>query len=150
MKLAHYSSCFFDFDPKYKYLQNAEPHFKPAGFWLSVEGEYGWPEWCKEEEFLLDGLNHKTEFELTESGNVLHIKSKEELDDLDRFLPKHNTNRYFVNWTPIIEDYDGIIISPYRWESRFTVSWYYGWDCASGCIWNLGSIRTKRYTEAGI
>lgn len=38
--------------------------------------------------------------------------------------------------------YDGIVITPYVWSMRLDRSafWYYGWDCASGCIWNASAV----------
>lgn len=36
--------------------------------------------------------------------------------------------------------YDG---APYQWECRLDrdTFWYYSWDCASACIWNLQAVR---------
>lgn len=47
-----------------------------------------------------------------------------------------------VNWPLIATRWDGIIIAPYQWSCRYDdrTFWYYGWDCASGCIWNLHAI----------
>ena len=43
---------------------------------------------------------------------------------------------------------DGIIIAPYQWYCRMTVDWYYTWDCASGCIWNLDAIESVNAVTA--
>jgi len=55
-----------------------------------------------------------------------------------------------INWPAVAEKYDGIIIAPYIWQRRLSDNpdhfWYYGWDCASGCIWNtevIEEIHTK-------
>ncbi len=46
-----------------------------------------------------------------------------------------------LDWAKVAEHYDGLIIAPYQWSRRYDgPSWYYGWDCASGCIWNLDAI----------
>jgi len=37
----------------------------------------------------------------------------------------------------VSKEYDGIEIAPYQWDARLSLIWYYGWDVASGCIWNL-------------
>lgn len=33
-------------------------------------------------------------------------------------------------------------ITPYCWPARMDpdLIWYYGWDCASGCIWDASTI----------
>lgn len=48
----------------------------------------------------------------------------------------------WLDWAAIGKLYDGIIIAPYLWERRLNggAMWYYGWDCASGCIWNPRAI----------
>lgn len=45
------------------------------------------------------------------------------------------------DWENIAKEYDGIIIAPYQQSWRLIFSWYHGLDCASGCIWNLDSIK---------
>ena len=35
-----------------------------------------------------------------------------------------------------------MFITPYQWELRFELDWYYGWDVASGCVWNLSVIES--------
>jgi hypothetical protein len=57
---------------------------------------------------------------------------------------------YQINWKEVQDKYDGIIITPYQWSCRLmnpTTSWYYGWDCASGCIWNTKCIEIELDTE---
>lgn len=45
-------------------------------------------------------------------------------------------------WEEISSQCDGIMIAPYQWDMRLHTLffWYYGWDCSSGCIWNLDCI----------
>jgi hypothetical protein len=52
-------------------------------------------------------------------------------------------------WSVISKEYDGIIISPYQWNLQFHTCffWYHGWDCASGCVWNLDSIKEFNHLE---
>ncbi|MEQ1888067.1 MAG: hypothetical protein ABL951_02670 [Alphaproteobacteria bacterium] len=47
-----------------------------------------------------------------------------------------------MNWSAMANRYDGVIIAPYCHEKRCSLSavWYYGWDCASGRIWNADAI----------
>lgn len=49
---------------------------------------------------------------------------------------------YDIDWPRVAEKWQGIIITPYQWSRRLTnhTMWYYGWDCASGCIWDADAI----------
>jgi hypothetical protein len=47
---------------------------------------------------------------------------------------------FYIDWEMVCGEYDGIIISPFCWERRLEVMWYYTWDCASGCVWNLSAV----------
>jgi hypothetical protein len=46
-----------------------------------------------------------------------------------------------IEWGQIAETYSGIIVAPYSRARRETYLWYYGWHCASGCIWDTRVIR---------
>ena len=50
------------------------------------------------------------------------------------------------NWDDVVRQYDGLIIAPYQWAKRCDYSWYYGWDCASGVIWNLRAVASVKPT----
>lgn len=47
------------------------------------------------------------------------------------------------DWIDVASRYSGIEIAPYQWKRRIHPStfWYYTWDCASGCIWDLSAIK---------
>ena len=113
------------------------PPGKPCGLWLSDESDFGWREWCKGEDWNLGALAHRTDFTLDLTG-ILHLST---MKDLLRFTRKYqlaevNTlHRFTLDWPAVAAEYDGIFISPYCHEARFDLSWYYGWDCASACIW---------------
>lgn len=125
---------------------------KPVGFWLSVEDE--WEQWCKSEQFMEHSLARKYKVQLSKDANILHLKS--ELD-IDMFTKKYKYfgddspnnliptfHVYDIDWAKVEEKYDGIIIEPYCWSRRLAshTIWYYGWDVASGCIWNLNVIES--------
>lgn len=55
--------------------------------------------------------------------------------DLDRAIS------YEPDWEAVAKVYGGVEICPYRHEFRTKVFWYYGWDVASGCIWDPEIIR---------
>lgn len=126
---------------------------KPRGLWVTPEGdEWGWMEWCGSERFRVDDWKHETDIFLTKNNNVLHLTTPLEMVAFDceykeDFSYKEESYVYQrINWQRVASEYDGLIISPYQWKHRLNMDWYYGWDCASGCIWNpkvlkLGACR---------
>lgn len=120
-------------------------HTKPRGLWLSDEAaEMSWSEWCNSESFGRGVLEHRVE--LAPSANILHIQS---VDELDAFAKKYGVfpeHQHFrdepaIQWAAVASDYDGILITPYQWQRLHSgSSWYYGWDCASGCIWHKRAV----------
>ncbi len=161
-KLFHYSQhevkklnpIFYD---KYREYWPEEGAMKPCGVWISVEdGEDSWFDWCKSEEFRLENLRHKYSVVIAPDAKILHLKTPQEIQlfsleyaandplDFSRRSPLHYQHAYIykISWKKIKEKYDGIIIAPYQHSLRFdeVSSWYYTWDCASGCIWNLDKV----------
>lgn len=153
MRLVKYTAEPLEFDPDYVYRDHeiASAVGKPRGLWVSDEDDHGWRDWCESEEWNLAGLAYETEFTLAPDANVLIISTDAEFKAFTAeyaaplFRPDEyvSIRMYGIDWTKVAERYDGIIISPYRWESRFDIEnfWYSGWDVASGCIWNLHAIR---------
>lgn len=122
---------------------------KPTGLWVSDEEEYGWKQWCDDENFEIrnNGMNYAYTVTLKPDTHILYITTSHELDTFTEEY-KIATNEYGmiqgIQWDKIAEKYQGIIITPYQWGRRLTLktSWYYGWDCASGCIWDVTCIKT--------
>lgn len=116
---------------------------KPYGLWVSVEGEDDWPSWCRSENFRIEALATVSEIVLSEDDNLLRLASAQEIDWFTKeyrhpppfSLPFPSTR--YIDWPAVARRYDGIIIAPYIWERGLHggADWYYGWDCASGCIW---------------
>jgi len=147
MNLLHYCDKPFNFDRKCEY-RNAGA-YKPFGFWVSVEGPDDWEEWCKTEEYNLDSLRHVYKVTISENANILHISTSQGMDDFNRRFAIKKSYFTEIAWENVYQEYDVLIISPYRWKHRLNqdFSWYYGWDCASGVIWNLEAI--KNIVETG-
>lgn len=131
--------------------QNPKPTSKPNGLWLSV-GD-AWKQWCEGEEWRLDDLKYKYSIKLASSTSILWLKTITELDEFGveykrqpRWIPDDNAVisdlTSFVDWKGVATKWQGIIIDPYQWQCRLSpsCSWYYGWDCASGCIWDSKAI----------
>lgn len=119
---------------------------KPRGLWVSVEGADDWRSWCEAEGYGNPAEQYCYQVTLKPAAKVLRLKTTAEILG---FAKKYNADPYFgriptmmsgygVDWPAVAEKYDGIIIAPYNWNLRLDnrTHWYYGWDCASGCIWN--------------
>jgi hypothetical protein len=53
----------------------------------------------------------------------------------------------WIDWKKVAKDYCGIEIPRYLWSCRMSHSWYYGWDVASGCIWDLKHVSMQLIEE---
>ena len=86
--------------------------------------------------------------------NVLQIKTHMELMQFSREYQGMMSQVYrkgeSIDWNKVASKYDGIEINPYQFEARYQYLWYYGWDIASGCVWNLSGVKLKLLTDKGI
>lgn len=154
MKLTHFSQDPFAFDPLRKYSDDAAIG-KPNGLWLSDERETqdGWSEWCKQNEFGVERLNHRTEF-LCDISNWVVISNYVGIEGFNRtYGCEAEWSRVLgateINWKKVRKEFSGILISPYLHSCRLNPAyfWYYGWDCASACVWDLSTIKWVRYLK---
>ncbi len=124
--------------------------FKPDGLWVSDDDdEMTWPAWCWQEQFRLHKLACAHAVALAAGARILHLSSARDIDSFtDAFsVDRHPGilwSRLFIDWDAVAARWQGIIISPYIWERRLGdgAEWYYAWDCASGCIWDLAAIES--------
>lgn len=137
MRLLHYTATPFEFDPAKKYLDD---HWKPRGLWVSVEGEHDWKDWCEGESWGLERMHCASKVVLKPNANVLLVDTQDKLDAFNAEFGDNDDSCRSIAWEKVKALYDGVIIAPYQWERRFNYMWYYGWDCASGVIWNLSAI----------
>ena len=134
--------------------QIEQPHFKPRGLWISVDGnDDGWREWCDNEGFQLDSLKFVHDIRLAKSANVLRITNADGIDRFDdAYSASLNPEISFrsIDWKKVAGEYQGIIIAPYIWQKRLSdnAQWYYAWDCASGCIWDAAAIESFNLRES--
>jgi hypothetical protein len=118
---------------------------KPDGLWLSCEGgEDSWSAWCKSEDFATNTFRCRTTILLKPAARIIRLRTPEHIDDFTACFPTPGLGRSFeaIDWGQVAAIADGIIIAPYIWSRRLehSTSWYYGWDCASGCIWNADCV----------
>jgi len=122
---------------------------KPNGLWYSVGAE--WIEWCLNEG-CQEWLEKKFIYQLFPNyDNILRITMDSELLSFaEEYTINKNEDILFshINWKKVAEDFSGMEIAPYNWKKRLDIDylWYYGWDVASGCIWQSGGIIDIRNT----
>ena len=120
---------------------------KPTGLWYQINDS--WEEWCEYEMPHWLGPNSRGAYKVNieiDKSNVLVIKTLEEFDNFHnryRALNTYYNRSVNINWERVSEKYDGIEITNYLYNRRLEnwCSWYYGWDVASGCIWNTDIIK---------
>lgn len=144
--LWHYSREPFALERRTYEQDDPREYGKPHGFWISVEGNDDWPSWCEGEQFRLETLAYRSPVSFTDKANILRVTpglmSPFDRDYSTEWMWGENgrwTARG-IDWRAVAEKYDGIIIAPYSWHHRSDLAWYYPWDCASGCVWNLDAI----------
>ncbi len=121
--------------------------FKPAGLWVSVEGQMDWPEWCRDNDFGLNRLGNETEIILAPDAGILRLASAAAIDDFTRefgvSIVPGMEGCVYADWARVATRWQGIIIAPYIYSRRLHdgCAWYYAWDCASGCIWDAAAIQ---------
>lgn len=122
---------------------------KPNGFWVSVAGPHDWPAY-------LVGLRgtrgavpaYRHRIELAPDARILTLDSAEAILAFSRdhgLASIHGTPvppGDAIDWDLVEREWQGIIIAPYQPTLRRDprTRWYYGWDCASGCIWDPAAI----------
>jgi hypothetical protein len=128
---------------------------KPVGLWLSVENEtMGWSEWLLNNQpaWFETRYTHANPIKFTEDAKIIWLKTSNHIDIFSEVLKKElhpllNTI-LCLHWNLL--DADAILISPYQWERRLGGIhriWYYGWDCASGCVFNPDKIMFRSKNE---
>lgn len=118
--------------------------YKPDGIWYGVGDE--WLRWIRSEMPDWEGpFNYNLSIDYS---NILQVKTLDELLTFTKqygVIPKdedEGTSLKFmaIDWASVAAKYKGIEISPYIFKARFALNWYYGWDVASGCIWDVSAI----------
>lgn len=147
MKLSHFTNkpltCVTDsVQPTLEYIS---PYQKPYGFWVSVDGEDDWLSWCTSETDWIDTSTLRYRIALTDDASILKMPDDLSLEDFqDSFGVGTKFRDKAIDWHRVAELYDGIIIAPYQWQHRLSMSWYHPWDCASGVIWLSKAIKDVR------
>ncbi len=152
---------------KRSYRQSGHP--KPNGLWFDINEE--WRRWCEATEFSLENLRYQHAVTILDTSRILFLKTAKDVDaftreygrnlsghiqflqsgkDMGAFAQKYGNDlsadilkafSNYIMWEEVAEKHGGIIISPYFPSRSRTYLWYWGWNCASGCVWDTGIIR---------
>lgn len=139
--------------PKQQPYEEMRAFRKSRGLWYGIN--QSWVEWCSTEmphwvhdHFHEVVLDHSKILRITNIREFAAFEKKfgmtdpllEEMRDLVFLRPSDRVGRDSIDWHKVAEQYSGLEITPYLWEKRLTSMWYYGWDCASGCVWDANAI----------
>lgn len=122
-------------------------HDKPCGLWLSDDDEEdNWKAWCEREDFHKGALKYAYLAEPVFT-DLLHIKNLDELVKFHMaFYTEYRPGLWFINWQAVAQSYKGIVISPYLHDVDMKLDcaymWYWGWDVACACIWDMSAIKS--------
>ncbi|MFC1494237.1 hypothetical protein ACFL6W_03055 [Thermodesulfobacteriota bacterium] len=144
-------------------------HPKPNGLWFDVD--CSWKQWCEAIQFRLEDLDWRHTVILQDTSKILFLRNVEDIDvftsqyghdisgqiqpiqssqDLDTFADQYGKDLFndligqfsnYIMWEEVAGKYSGIIIDPYFPERCQTYLWYYGWNCAGGCVWDTSMVR---------
>lgn len=133
--------------------QPGRPAVKPRGLWYERDGD--WRRWCEAEEFARDSFVHA--YKIVPTDRVLQLPTVAAVLGFDHEFGVERYTMRVIDWSRVARQWAGVEIAPYQWELRHDerVFWYYGWDCASGCIWHpdglaapLRLVRTRETARA--
>lgn len=115
---------------------------KPNGLWVSADNS--WEKWCLSN--CPEWMGKRYRVKLPVGMRILRIRNHAQLLNfsaryrVEKEIARELSimNSFYIDWATVAKQYDGIVIRPYVWAARLdsATRWYYGWDCASGCIWN--------------
>lgn len=155
MEFIHHSWWPLTYQRDHVYTPDApHGHGKPVGFWISPQGEDDWAEWCLRESGNLGEWRYRVTLDpfaqllwindapgLIAFHNTYAVETEFDRKYTRKIYGAGNNQPWPIDWEKVAADYDGLIIVPYIWSQRLLgPQWYYGWDCASGCIWNASSV----------
>lgn len=111
--------------------------FKPQGLWLG-KGD-NWLQYIKDNDMTDLITEYCSAFAIELDSNILTLKDKE---DYVNFTKRYSKNSSNIKWEVVAKKYDGIIAyAPRRFAFDESLSWTYGWDITSACIWNSEGIK---------
>lgn len=116
---------------------------KPEGLWYGFGDE--WIDWTE-----MAGPERKGNYLYKVDINGSKILQIKDYSEIIEFTKEYMSDKqlmpgiiFSIDWPRIELKYDGIEINPYIYQARLVDKfiWYYSWDVASGCIWNLEKVK---------
>ena len=132
---------------------------KPEGLWYECQdgSSETWKEFCRTG---LTGGASRYDSSYNVILNDYEILFIPDEHHFEKFYEMYSTNPPYdpdgtkgfdkmIDWPKVAEHYAGIEICPYLQSKRMDddSDWYYPWDVASGCVWDLSGI--KELIKAG-
>ena len=114
-----------------------------------------WRDYLEQECHGDERLTYKYHVELASCANLLIISDISGMYAFGKKYEYTGEPEYFgrlaIRWQDVAMDYQGILIAPYQWSLRLDSDfrWYYMWDCASGCIWDISAIQSLTLLQGG-
>jgi hypothetical protein len=115
---------------------------KPNGLWYGLGNS--WAEWAY---YNMPDMIKPYVYRLElKPRRLLVIDSLEAFDAFEKTYKVNGISPRFaeIDWKRVASKYCGIQIAPYFWQRRMNSFWYYGWDCASGCVWSPVSLKSVK------
>lgn len=124
---------------------------KPRGLWLSVDDD--WRRWVDERIGWVLGDPVPVDVDL---DRVLWIRTVDEINAFHaEFAARHDwaphdvDYGWAIDWPTVARVHAGIVIAPHQRINFGPVAdWYYPWDVASGCVWDLSAVSVHERAEA--
>jgi len=130
---------------QFKDIPTQLPGMKPEGFWYDCDGE--WSRWIDSEMPHWKGKhNYKVQVDLSKMIVIRNYKQLKAFEEKYGIKKPYGDGYMEIDWPKVAQNYSGIEIAPYIQSARFSVLWYYGWDVASGCIWEKSALKNVEKT----
>ena len=128
--------------------------YKPDGLWYECQdgSSIDWKEFCSTG--LTDGdSRYDSSYDvILNDYEILFITDTHDFKKFEKLygIPNRDfPDEIRIDWPRVASHYDGIEICPYLYDMRMDSVWYYGWDVASGCVWNASGIKELISAEEG-
>lgn len=139
----HYGHDKYEYDKVQEYTGALRG--KPdKGLWASrVDANYGWKNWCKDNDYMTESLDTHFKFTLSDGANILEIHDE---DDILPYIirnpygwkPKYNKTDLLdgIDREKLYEEYDGMELFISDNYNTLHDGVFNSWDCDSICVWN--------------
>jgi len=139
MRLIHYGVDRFN-PNLFKPIRNRNWVKPTGGLWTSpVQSKYGWVDFCKQEEFIVNSLELSFIIEIDDS----RVYKIDNLNDLVRVatIPNSYNSNMLIDYEQLATEYDAIWLTyDGQFNTRFGRPNLYGWDVETVLILNKECI----------